>query len=139
MLKGKDQLPVSIRQTCRRLRKEWVSSMKYTGEYRDLEMDSMLIYKDPPSYQDTLELEVMLVSSVDYTMHSYLLESNNFSLVIIIWNCTSKFYLISPNHIWTLVFLLLFTAIKAKYRIKLRKENTFGDWYWLQGLNRKLH
>lgn len=90
-------------------------------------MDSMLIYKDPPSYQDTLELEVMLVSSVDYTMHSYLLESNNFSLVIIIWNCTSKFYLISPNHIWTLVFLLLFTAIKAKYRIKLRKENTFGD------------
>lgn len=121
MLKGKDQLPVSIRQRCRRLRKEWVSSMKYTGEYRDLEMDSMLIYKDPPSYQDTL------VSSVDYTMHSYLLESNNFSLVIIIWNCTSKFYLISPNHIWTLVFLLLFTAIKAKYRIKLRKENTFGD------------
>lgn len=72
--------------------------MEYMGEYRDLELNSALIYKDPTSCQGTLELEVMLVSSADYTMHSYLLESSNFSLIII-WNCTSKFYLISPNHI----------------------------------------
>lgn len=51
------------------------------GKFRDLEMDSTLFYKDLPSYQDTLEVEVMLASNVDYKMHAYLLKSNNLFLI----------------------------------------------------------
>lgn len=82
MLKGKNQMPVSIRYiSCRKLMKKWIFSMEHTGKYRDVEMDKTLFYKDSPSYQYPSELEVMLVSNVDYKMYSYELKFNNLFLL----------------------------------------------------------